>query len=172
MSNADNVRSTIHAEVQCRNDALASPVSWTLKSALTDTEGKPASDLDFEEQVTVDGSTLRVQSAGRTLSRPGSEHLTSDWPLFDAVQRLPLKESPPLRFDLLEGLSLLKRGHRLWYHGVETVEIGGVSRRLHVFHQTGRGILPYEYWLDEQHRLLVVVTGPRAYILGAKGGAQ
>ena len=35
----------------------------------------------------------------------------------------------------------------------------------HLFHQVGRGVLPYEWWLDEAHRLVLVVTGYRTYIL-------
>ena len=33
------------------------------------------------------------------------------------------------------------------------------------FSQIGHGILPYEYWLDDRHRLQVVITHSRAYIL-------
>jgi len=36
--------------------------------------------------------------------------------------------------------------------------------RLHSFEQTGDGILPYSYWLDDQHRLLAAVGGVRTFI--------
>jgi len=36
--------------------------------------------------------------------------------------------------------------------------------RLHSFEQTGDGILPYSYWLDDQHRLLLAVGGVRTFV--------
>ncbi|GAI82934.1 unnamed protein product, partial [marine sediment metagenome] len=39
----------------------------------------------------------------------------------------------------------------------------GIS--LHRFDQLGRGILPCEYWLDDRHRLLMVTSMNKAYIL-------
>ena len=36
---------------------------------------------------------------------------------------------------------------------------------MHWFHQIGYGVLPYEYWLDDRHRLLAVATHARAYLL-------
>jgi len=152
MRNADNVLNTIEADVRCDGDR---PVSWVLESTFTDTKGTPAPRLTQQ-------STVRQAAHGAT----------SDWCLFSTVQRLPFEAREPLRFDVYEGLSLLKKGHRLWYHGAETVKLGSGSHRLHVFHQIGRGTLPYEYWVDEGHRLQVVVTGPRAYILDPKGGAK
>jgi hypothetical protein len=35
---------------------------------------------------------------------------------------------------------------------------------LHHFQQRGRGMLPYDYWLDEHHRLQIFVTLSIAYI--------
>ena len=40
------------------------------------------------------------------------------------------------------------------------------------FEQIGHGILPYEYWLDKNHRLVIAVTGPRAYILDDNAGEK
>ena len=33
------------------------------------------------------------------------------------------------------------------------------------FAQFGTGILPYEYWLDNRHRLLAVISMNKAYVL-------
>ncbi|NQT86503.1 hypothetical protein HQ560_07035 [bacterium] len=156
MRNADNVVNIIEATIHPRKDrAFDVPECWGGKSTFTDTKGKLVPELTRSDSV----------------RRPPYD-VTTDWSLFSTVQQLPFEELAPRRFDVYEGLTLLKRDHRLGYHGAETAKIGSASHRLHVFHQIGRGTLPYEYWVDEGHRLLVVVTGPRAYILDPEGDAK
>jgi hypothetical protein len=162
--NVQGVVNRVTATVQCAADRLATPLSWTLRSEFT-REGKPIAGLAAEEKVVVEGDRLKVQATGRTLERRSSSAATTaDWCLFEAVQRLPFRAADPLEFDVLEGLSLLKRGQRLRYRGGEQAAWGSRTLRLHAFEQDGHGVLPYVYWLDESHRLLLVETGPRTYI--------
>ena len=87
--------------------------------------------------------------------------ITADWCLFEAVQRLPFESSTSLVVDILEGLSVHKYNQRLSYRGLYT----RANNSLQWFHQIGHGVLPYEYWLDNHHRLQMVTTGARTYIL-------
>ena len=73
-----------------------------------------------------------------------------------------------MSFDLLEGLRLSKPRHRLFYRGVYPIKMDGRDIPLHCFVQLGRGILPYEYWLDDRNRLLAAVSMNKAYILDEK----
>ena len=157
----------IHAEIECRRDALASPLHWRLSSRFVGPEGKARSGLDADEQVRVNGDTIEVTTNERTFKREGSSRLTADWCLFEAVQRLPFETESHLAFDVLEGLSLLKRDHRLSYRGAVTMTPEN-DMTLHGFHQLGHGTLPYEYWLDRHHRLVLAVTLSRVYILDDK----
>ena len=45
------------------------------------------------------------------------------------------------------------------------MRLGQEMVTLHRFVQTGHGTLPYEWWLDQAHRLVMVVTHSRVYIL-------
>jgi hypothetical protein len=163
----EGVLNTIRAEIACLNDQLGSPIRWHLSSRFVGPEGKPRPKLDVEERVRINGDTLEVTTNGRTFKRKGSSRLTADWCLFEAVQRLPFEKESHLTFDVLEGLSLLRTGHRLSYRG--TVELPPEdSIMLHGFHRLGHGALPYEYWLDERRRLVMVVTLSRVYVLGKK----
>jgi len=56
---------------------------------------------------------------------------------------------------LLEGLRRFRKNHQIVYQGKST---------LHHFQHIGRGILPYDYWLNDEHQLSMVITGNRAYI--------
>lgn len=157
----------IKAEVQCNNDPSASLVRWRVSSCLISPEGEVQPDLTVEEDCQLAGERIQVTSNGRTLAREGANPLTSDWCLFEAVQRLPFTDEPAARFGMLEGLSLLRRGHELRYRGVDA-SVSADGKKVHQFYQLGEGTAPYEYWLDEQHRVVLVVTHNRAYILDDK----
>jgi len=161
---AEGAANSIHADIECLNDRLGSPVRWHLSSRFVGTEGEPRPVLRVEERARIEGDTIEVTTNGRTFKRQGSSRLTADWCLFEALQRLPFeKESHPV-FDLLEGLSVLRTGHRLSYRGTVKLPPEG-DIMLHGFHRLGHGALPYEYWLDERHRLVMVVSLSRAYVL-------
>ena len=161
---AEGMLNTIHAEISCRNDRLGSPTKWHLSSRFFGPDGEPDPGLDVEEKVRVKGNAIEVTTNGRTFKRQGSSRLAADWCLFEAVQRLPFDKESDLAFDVLEGLSIVRTGHRLSYRGGVTLAPER-EVRLHGFHRLGHGALPYEYWLDDRHRLVIAVTLSRAYIL-------
>ena len=149
----DAIIHIIDGTIKCRNNPLASPVEWKLKSRLIDADGKNISELF---------NSNNRKSAG------DNEKITSDFCLFEAVQRLGYNKDTSVSFDLLEGMSLKKQDHRLSYRGVTPLKMDQADKPLHCFVRLGNGILPYEYWLDNRHRLLAVVSMNKAYILDDK----
>ena len=149
----DAIIHIIDGKIKCRNNKLASPVEWRLKSRFTGTDGKNISEL---------------LSSNNGKAAEGAERTTSDFCLFEAVQRLAYDKESSMSFDLLEGMSLKKSDHRLSYRGVTPLKVDGMDIPLHCFVQLGSGILPYEYWLDSRHRLLAVTSMNKAYILDEK----
>lgn len=165
---------TYTALIDCANDTLLTPQRWSL--AIRWEAGKLAKihpgELDQTRSGRIDGKDLVFKGTKeRRLPAPG--RWTSLWNLFAAVPRLPFDAASALTFDLFEGLDLHKPGQRLAYSGPQTVELNGQSLALHVFEQTGRGVLPWHWWLDEQHRVVLASGGQRAYLLDSakKGGA-
>ena len=186
---------SIHAEIQCSPDLFASPSHWRLSSRLIGPDGAARPELGLREESRVEDGKLKININGRTFERNASEAMTADWCLFEAIQRLPFENfdadaafnlSADLHarttsqgriginnaeigpFDVLEGLNVVRTEHRIAYRGIDAAEIEGCGGRLHRFEQCGQGTLPYEYWLDENHRLIIVATGARAYILDEK----
>jgi hypothetical protein len=140
------------ASITCAADRIATPVEWTLRSAAMD-GGKPTPETSVEQKV----------------KRPGGgKPVTSNWTLLEAVQRLPFELPQPLAFEMLEDLDLVKPGQTLRAIAPATLEIGGRKTTLHGFRQTGRGILPTHYWLDDRHRLIAAAGALRAYVLDVK----
>ncbi len=137
------------AKIICALDAIATPLSWEHTSSFIGPEG--------EEQ-----ANLRLEHAVET---PPEGPVATHWGLFEAVQRLPFEEGVEHRFDVLDNLTARKADHTLRYDGAHEVRFGPDTRRLHRFVQTGHGALPFEYWLDADHRLVLVISEYRVYVL-------
>lgn len=146
----DGLTNVIDATAECRNDLLASPVHWKLSSRFLGKDGDDIAELSSSKD------SKGYQQADQT---------TTDWCLFEAVQRLAFEKQRFLSFDLLEGMSISKPGHRLSYQGTLTMKTGDRDMLLYCFIQLGSAILPCEYWLDDLHRLLAVISMNKAYIL-------
>ncbi len=69
---------------------------------------------------------------------------------------------------MLEDLDLLKAEQMLSYGRSIDLGLSGESRRLTRHDHLGRGILPEQFFVDEQHRLLVALSGIRAYLYDPK----
>ena len=94
-----------------------------------------------------------------------TEVTTCEWSLFEVVQRSTADAT--VEFDLLEGLSLFKPGQRLVSRGTSKQNWNGEQVQLDRFQQWGVGVLPFDYWVDQHHRLVLVTTLSRAYVLDA-----
>ncbi len=163
--NDKKIVNSISANILCLNDKFASPVSWNLSSKFYTPDGKIVSDIGTEENVKVVSDQLEVSKHGRIFKRNVPKQFTSNWCLFEAVQRFRQKAGFILNFDMLEGLSLLRRKHKLEFCDEYLFKLNGETKTLYHYNQLGMGSLPYEYWLDEKQRLQMVVTLSVAYIL-------
>jgi hypothetical protein len=162
----DGLVSTVEAEIKCLNNDLTSPVKWRLQCRFIDPNRQNLDHLGTDETAVVDGNTIEVRTRGaRKFRRQVGRRFTSNWCLLEALQRLPFEENAIASFDMLEGLTLLKPNQRLSYRGAYPTKARVTELSLHRFDQLGDGILPYEYWLDENHRLLAVISHNKAYIL-------
>lgn len=150
------------ATITCAADRLATPHEWQLLSEPVE-GGKPVAGTSVTETgVLRDGAIVRKGRVSHKVAAPGA--VTSNWSLFEAVQRLPFDAPEPLSFDMLEDLDLYKAGQTLRPAGAVNLELGGREVRLHTFRQIGRGILPTHYWLDDEHRLIAAAGSLRAII--------
>ncbi len=166
MQTARSVHVT-RADTLCAADPLASPRSWRIESEIRSPDGKAIEVARVEEKAEVKDGVIEVAAGQKTFTRKVPKTFTSNWSVFDAVQRLPFANSKPLEFALLEDLDLLKEGHRLSRWKDRAAVLSGKEIAVHGFQHIGAGILPYQYWLDEQHRLVVALSGIRAYIVDA-----
>ncbi len=154
----------IDAEVKFANDQLASPIQWQISSSFIDADKNQMPTLATEEKVQLKDNVMLVNIAGKTFKRKLPAPATSDWSLLEVLQRLPF-EKKTLSFNMLEGLSVLKQNQQLSYRGTYPLKTAQKEFTLQWFQHLGDGILPYEYFLDENHRLLIAISLDKAYIL-------
>ncbi len=153
------------ARIRCKSDCLSTLQSWELESVALGGEGeaRPLSKMG-ETGVFADGKIKLKSPKVKTREIYVSSNLTSNWTLFDAVQRLGGKEAPSGSFAMLEDLRLVRGEQCLSFDGEAEFELGGKKMRLYGYHQIGEGILPIHYWLDEEGRLLFALGGVRVYL--------
>lgn len=168
----ENFLTKISATIQCRDDELSTPIRWELESDFFNRGGRQLKKLHQEESAEVGHREINFKKGHFRSTQSLGRRMTADWCLFPAVQRIQFDQFRPLQFDLLEGLSLLKENQQLSKKGESGITIQGKRVKLHGYKQIGRGILPYEYWLDETNRLVLVTTFSAAYILDPQAEEQ
>ncbi len=166
---------TYTADIDCANDALLTPQRWTLDIRWVSgpqAKLKNPGEIDQTRGGRVEGREI-VHKGARDRRCPAPERWTAFWNLFAVVPRLPFEASSVLTFDLFEELDLHKPDQRLAYIGQRTLKLNGQPLALHVFEQTGRGMLPWRWWVDAQHRVILAAGDRRAYLLDEtkRGGA-
>jgi hypothetical protein len=164
LENNENVVQINTIKATCQADALASPISWVSTTQFEDRNGNLNPSLKINETAHVHDHEIQMLCNNHLKKIAVARPITSDLCLMEAVQRLPVSLKNPLSFDMLELFSRNMRNQTLTYRGESTEEWKHGPVKTHVFQQWGHGVLPYEYYLDEHHRLLVAITGYRAYI--------
>jgi len=163
---------TIRATMVCGNDRLAAPLKWNS----TYTAAPPAHPL----KMSLEQQDSGVASNGELLMSQGSVHkrlplpsaYTSNWALFDAVQRLS-PGGDALRFTLLDDdapkpnqvLAFSQTAH------LKNRWPGAPDIRVHGFLQTGEGTTPQVYWVDDRGELLFLASGLNVFVLDAGAAA-
>jgi len=165
--NWEGIVNHIDARIECAADKLSTPIRWEYTSIFSDRKGADIPALSAQISGRRDGSEVIVTRDGKETIIKSQHGLSADWCIFDAVSRLTASDLP-LEFDLMEGLTILKPGQNLRHLG--RTRDGKISSGavLNGIVQTGTGVLPWEYWLDDTKRLCAAISGDRTYILDDK----
>ena len=157
------------AHIKCAKDTLTTPQRWSL-NCIWENPQKVVDNKEMDQQLSghVDAKEI-VYKGSKERRIPAPASWTSFWNLFAAIQLIPFKADNPLMFDMFESFDLHKAGQRLMYAGKHKVSLNKRELDLHVFEQTGRGIMPWHWWLDDNHRILLAAGNRRAYLLNQSG---
>ena len=166
---AQSAGATQHTEatLECADDDLATPRAWRLEAWLDGLDGKPVPFTKVSGQAVLKDGNLEFKTGGRSVTRKVPARITCNWSLFDVVQRLPGAQTQPLAFALLEDLDLPKPEQRLAFRESREIKLNGRAVKLDRYDHLGQGVLPWQYWVDGQHRLLAAFSGQKAFVFDA-----
>jgi arylsulfatase A-like enzyme len=140
------------ARITARNDDSGTPVNWESATRVLKASGRKGPPVLL--------STVNLEGAP-----DGSGHFSSSFTVLDAVQRMSAKQEQSLNFTLLDELDKVKRNHSIQFKEETTIPFGGAKAPVRCYEETGEGTLPWRYYVDRQGRLLLAISGMRAYIL-------
>lgn len=92
-------------------------------------------------------------------------HSIPSYTVFDAVQRMSFENVTSLDFTLLDELDKVKKNHLIRFVKKASINFAGADRNVKIYAETGEGLLPWKYYVDEKGRLLLAISGMRTYIL-------
>ena len=142
----------LEARIVCNTDDLNSLRSWTLSSYSKSVKGDldPLSKLD--EKGRCDDGRIRIESGDHEYGFSAGNSVVTQWTILDFLMQ---RADPALdvTFDLLQDLSLFKPDQVLTGDDATGVRLkDGRSLSFETYAQSGQGILPIHYLLDEQRR--------------------
>jgi hypothetical protein len=159
------------AEIQCKSDALASPVSWQFDTKLAmNASDPPYLESGRARTGAVRDGVLMIRDNIRTARSPLPGAYGNEWTLLEAVQRLPREKTPTMHYTLINEYDTPQPGHSLRYRDQLTVPLKSGPLKLHSYCDIGRAVIPTTYWVDEHNRLVFVCTGLQVYALNAANG--
>ncbi len=132
--------------------------SWTLESSVEGTD-----DLGFAEEGAWDGKTLTVKAKSWSRQQTTTDPLIARWALLPVIASGRLKKKP-LSFDMLDD-STLRPNQTLRYEGEIEVPIKGGTARLDSYAQTGQGIVPTHYLVDDKGRVQLITMTTVNWVL-------
>ncbi len=138
----------VDTKLHCTGE-LNTAERWTLKSSVERTP-----DISFTENGVWDGKKMTVKSKSWTQTRTTSHPLISQWALLKLLATGKIK-SKPLEFDMLDN-STLRPDQTLRYCGKIEVPVAGGKAKLDCYAQTGYGILPTHYLVDNGGRVQLI----------------
>lgn len=151
------------ARIRCKNDRLCTPLSWDIRFTNQRESGQKLVTF-FKTGAVEKGVLLKEGKPAKGIKR--LEAYTSDWSLFDAVQRLGRDNfSATLTCDLLEYLDVLRENQTVKFRGQTQVACSGANVDAREYLQFGEGVLPTHYYLDADNRLFMVLGSRRLFVL-------
>ncbi len=162
------VEQLLEATVNYRLDEVGRLERWNV--AYTTTPVPPVKSYRFDAlktlnkkgaweagQVSVQGDTDRAPRREKT-----SHALTS---LYTLIERIPLTMPKRLRVDLMDDLTMLRRGVTLRPYEPTRMDVEGREQTLQGYALVGPAMMPMYFWMDDARRVVAVVGRNVAYTL-------
>ena len=133
---------------------------WEIESVV---EGDD--DVRFIEKGTWDGTTITANAKSWSRQYTTSRPLIHRWALLPVLASGAIKKTP-LVFDMLDD-SALRKNQTLHYQGKIDVPVKGGEVKMDSYVQTGKGIVPIHYLVDDKGQVQLITMGAVNWVLTA-----
>lgn len=153
--------------VELKTDGESGSVrKWAVTSDFAEFNGdKIADDSKMELTGQYDGSVVNLRGAEMRLSYSVEGPLLCPWMLPDLLARMSSDGRRSLRFTLLDDGLKIRPEQELSYEGIVQVPVKSGAIPLHIWMQTGRGILPVHWMLDDAGRTQLMTHSALNWVL-------
>jgi len=141
---------------------MFAPVRWELSSRFVDHKDEVVADLNFHQKAEVESDRIIFYNDGKRLSLDNRDKIMHEFGLIRSLYEPGFSPSKLGSFLFLENGLISKSGHHLKMAPELNQTLEG--RKLNCILQTGYGINPIEYYLDENNLLVAAISGFNAKI--------
>jgi len=160
----DNYWQKVNAKMKFKTDLLSSPVKWQYEAKITGPKGEVIKNTEIKQYAVNNKNEIDFVWKNKRKKLKISGDIALNWLLFDAVQRMPGKNTEKTKFTLIDHFDQPKPDNTISFRDdIEINVAGGEKLKLYFYAQLGDGILPIAYYVDKSGRLLFVVSGVEAY---------
>jgi len=135
--------------------------SWEKQVTAYDDTGKIILESSMMEKGYVTDEKMKIERGLHTIEKRITGRIADLWTMMAAVQNRDKKQTNFDEFMMLEWLTILRSNQHYYPHN-EEVDCHG---KLYRTYQIGKGIIPIDYWTNQQGRLCYVTTGNLAWVL-------
>lgn len=147
-------RSYTFAALDCNDDLLRSPKSWTVETKVSKAANAPAYlNSGLVKQASITNNVLTIKTAGnsRSLELPGAT--TCKWCLLDAVGRMATQGIKEVRFSLLDEYDELCPQQQIRFTGEAQVKTPAGEIAIKTYQHTGIATVPGVFYVDTAGRV-------------------
>ncbi len=87
------------------------------------------------------------------------------WAMIDAVQRLPKENFAAVPINFIKDYDKILGPQYLRFGGKFNTELKGQPLTLYKYERVGQGVVPCVYWVNENDRCILIVSGMEIYCL-------
>ena len=158
-------------EQHCRADAWLTPMRIVSRGEGNDEFKTFDAKVTWQEKP---GESDGALHTGKFTIATLPAHTVTDFAIFEIVRSFPPAQAETLAFNSLEASELNpKKNHRLAWKADEELTISGEKKKLRRYEQSGDGIHPISYWLDDKGELVrVLVDEEKEYLLSTEAHAR
>ncbi len=158
----------VSGSVTTAHDTTLTPEQWNVFSRIALTENdKPYRGAGLVSQGTVLNGDIMIQTPAKLFGKPGfNQALSWKWGLISVAQQMAEASTPEIQFNMLDEFDIVHPNQKMKNKKQATIDCGGGRLvDFNVFEQTGEGVIPTIYWVDQWNRTVFVVSGMEAYVL-------